>query len=312
MVKVLPWADRSVWQNWQPQSFDENSTGFNHRFPSEIDVPGLARFVQFEPVWKWWPLCGMAFWWRVLVPRHRGWRQLRSTGWDCNTCPILCNKDSWSSNFCWFYPILIFSDFSSWILLVVMPASRLPHSVLGWFSPVVTGKFQDCLIISLSLGAPRCFELKVRVLALPRFWVFERWTPRLMIWLPYGKTWNHTILNMHMVYKSVLLSIHYTCAISYIVMLNNQRVPANMSRRTWGWFPARRCASRRRCSVWCCMEDGLAGWLISWKILLWMDDNWGTIILGNLQMISNAHRHQNGGHDPPKMLGDVQNLRIPG
>ena len=25
-------------------------------------------------------------------------------------------------------------------------------------------------------------------------------------------------------------------------------------------------------------------------------------------MISNAHRHQNGGHDPPKMLGDVQNL----
>ena len=29
-------------------------------------------------------------------------------------------------------------------------------------------------------------------------------------------------------------------------------------------------------------------------------------------MISNAHRQQNGGHDPPKMLGDVQNLRIPG
>ena len=152
--------------------------------------------------------------------------------------------------------ILIFSDFSSLILLVVMPASRLPHSVLGWFSPVVTGKFQDCLIISLSLGAPRCFELKVRVLALPRFWVFESWIPRLMIWLPYGKTWKHTILNMHMVYKSVLLSIHYTCAISYIVMLNNQRVPADMSRRTCGWFPARRCASRCRCSVWCCMEDG--------------------------------------------------------
>ena len=101
--------------------------------------------------------------------------------------------------------ILVFSDFSSLILLVIMPASRLPHPVLGWFSPVVTGKFQDCLIISLSLGAPRCFELKVRVLALPRFWVFESWIQRLMIWLPYGK---HTILNMHMVYKSVLLSIH--------------------------------------------------------------------------------------------------------